>query len=197
MADVLFLSEAVLKQQSILQDNVDMKVVTPIIREVQYYYVLPILGTALYEDLVAKVAAGTLSNTEKDLLDDYIIPCMVQYCKYELPMAMNYKYFNKSVGVQNADNMNPASLDEIRAIEDRAKNKAEWYAERLTKYLLANPTLFPLYLSQPNANIDTIYAKRTNYTSGMYLGDNGCCMGDDNFKGIRIQPSEYRKCSYC
>jgi hypothetical protein len=29
---------------------------------------------------------------------------------------MNYKYFNKAVGVQNADNMQPASMNEIRDI---------------------------------------------------------------------------------
>ncbi len=133
MAKVLFLSEATLKAESILQDNVDMKVVSPTIYDVQQYYILPILGTSLYNDVVSQVQSGTVSAAYQTLLDTYIQPTMIWYCRYELPMNMNYKYFNKAVGVQNADNMTPASIEEIAYITDRAKNKAEWYAERLTK----------------------------------------------------------------
>jgi hypothetical protein len=197
MAKVYFLSEATLKAESILQDNVDMKVIAPTIWDVQNFYVLPILGTTLYNDLINKVRNNTLIGNDKNLMDIYITPTMVWYCRAELPLVMNYKYFNKSVGVQNADNMNPASLEEIGFLMNNAKNKAEWYAERLTKYLMSNQTLFPNYLNQINSNIDTIYAKRTNYTSGMVLGGSGCCKGDYNFTGIRNAPSEYNRNEGC
>ena len=197
MAKVYFLSEATLKAESILQDNVDMKVIAPTIWDVQNFYVLPILGTTLYNDLIDKVRHNTLTGNDKNLMDTYITPTMVWYCRAELPLVMNYKYFNKSVGVQNADNMNPASLEEIGFLMNNAKNKAEWYAERLTKYLMSNQTLFPNYLNQINSNIDTIYAKRTNYTSGMVLGGSGCCKGDYNFTGIRNAPSEYNRNEGC
>jgi hypothetical protein len=184
MAKVMFLSEATLKQESILQDNVDMKVVTPTIYDVQNYFILPILGTSLYKDISSEIESGTVSQKYKDLLDLYIQPTMIWYCRMELPLNINYKYFNKAVGVQNADNMNPASMDEIQMLMDRAKNKAEWYAERLTKFLLANQTTYPLYLTQTNVDIDTIFANRTNYTSGMVIGGSDCCRGSYNFQNI-------------
>jgi hypothetical protein len=184
MAKVMFLSEATLKQESILQDNVDMKVVTPTIYDVQNYFILPILGTSLYKDISSEIEDGTVSQKYKDLLDLYIQPTMIWYCRMELPLNINYKYFNKAVGVQNADNMNPASMDEIQMLMDRAKNKAEWYAERLTKFLLANQTTYPLYLTQTNVDIDTIFANRTNYTSGMVIGGSDCCRGSYNFQNI-------------
>ena len=180
----MFLSEATLKQESILQDNVDMKVVTPTIYDVQNYFILPILGTSLYKDISSEIEDGTVSQKYKDLLDLYIQPTMIWYCRMELPLNINYKYFNKAVGVQNADNMNPASMDEIQMLMDRAKNKAEWYAERLTKFLLANQTTYPLYLTQTNVDIDTIFANRTNYTSGMVIGGSDCCRGSYNFQNI-------------
>jgi hypothetical protein len=197
MAQVILLSEATLKQRSILQDNVDMKVVSPAILDVQEEYILPILGTSLYNDLLEQVRTNTLTNDYRTLLDDYITRCMIWYCKFELPMDLTYKYFNKSVGVMNAENMNAASMDELQYVLNRAKNKAEWYAERLTKFLLSNPTKYPLYLNQPNAQIDTIFAKRTNYTSGLSLGDGDCCMGDYNFKGIRIDRGQFQDCKWC
>jgi hypothetical protein len=184
MAKVMFISEATLKQESILQDNVDMKVVTPTIYDVQNYFILPILGTSLYKDISSEIEGGSVSQKYKDLLDLYIQPTMIWYCRMELPLNINYKYFNKAVGVQNADNMNPASMDEIQMLMDRAKNKAEWYAERLTKFLLANQTTYPLYLTQTNVDIDTIFANRTNYTSGMVIGGSDCCRGDYNFQNI-------------
>lgn len=195
---VLFLSETTLKERSVVQQNVDMKVVTPSILDVQERYILPIMGTALYNLVVDQIRNSNLSAANRTLLDDYITRTMIWYCRMELPMDMNYKYFNKSVGVQGSDNTTPASIEELQYIQNRAKNNAEWYATRMTKYLLSNPDLYPLYLNQPDANIDTIFANMTNYTSGMVLGGDGCCKGRYNFQNIPIQPAEIRvQCSIC
>ncbi len=197
-AQVLFLSEQTLKQRSVLQDNVDMKIVTPTIIEVQEFYILPILGTSLYNELKTQIAASTVSTANKNLIDNYITNTMIWYMQVELPLAMNYKYFNKSVGVQNADNMQPASMSEIRDIMDEARNKAQVYAERLTKFLLANTTTYPLYLTQTGVGIDTIFPQRTNYNSGLLIDGDGCCSGRYNFQGIKIEPRELTKpCTYC
>jgi hypothetical protein len=113
-------------------------------------------------------------------------------------MNINYKYFNKAVGVQNADNMNPASIDEIQYIRNESKNKAEWYAQRLTLFLMENNTTYPLYLNQTNVGIDTIFAKMNNYTSGMVLADESCCRGQYNFQNIPMSPRMIRKeCTFC
>lgn len=198
MARVLFLSEATLKTESVLQDNVDMKVVTPTIFDVQSMYILPIMGTALYNDISAKIAAATLSSDEINLMDLYVTPTMIWWMRYELPMVMNYKYFNKSVGTMNSDNMTPLSESEMFKLMDHTKNKAEWYSERLTKYLLQNNLIFPLYLNQTKVGIDTIFAKRTNFNSGMVLHNDNCCAGKYNFQNIPIAPAEIRvHCSIC
>jgi hypothetical protein len=106
--------------------------------------------------------------------------------------------FNKAVGVQNADNMNPASLDELIYIKNEATNNAQEYAQRLTKYLLANEEQYPLFLNQPNVEIDTFLAKMNNYNSGMVLDGDGCCEGDYNFRGIPHSPLMARKpCYWC
>ena len=198
MAVVILLSEQTLKERSIIQDNVDMKVVTPTILDVQEFYIMQILGTSLYNDLLSHVEKNTLTAAYRELLDEYIIRTMIWYWRVELPLVMNYKHFNKSVGVQNAENMTPASLEEIYVLRNEAKNKAEYYAERTTKFLLSNTTIYPLYLNQPGVSIDTIFAKRTNYTSGMFLGGDDCCKGDHNWTNVPIEPAEIRRpCTNC
>ena len=195
-AEVLFLSEQTLKDRSVLQDNVDMKVVKPTITDVQKYYILPIMGTQLYNEVINQIRTSTLTVLNTTLLNDYITDVMVWYCRMELPMAMNYKYFNKAVGVQNADNMQPASMQDIERLMDDARNKAQVYAQRMTNYLLANSVQYPLYLNQVNTNVDTIFAKQNNYNSGLVLGDGNGCGGQYKFQGIKIQPSE-KRCSWC
>lgn len=195
-AEVLFLSEQTLKDRSVLQDNVDMKVVKPTITDVQKYYILPIMGTQLYNEVINQIRTNTLTNLNTTLLNDYITDVMVWYCRMELPMAMNYKYFNKAVGVQSADNVQPASMQDIEVLMNDARNKAQVYAQRMTNYLLANSVQYPLYLNQVNTNVDTIFAKQNNYNSGLVLGDGNECQGQYNFQGIKIQPSE-KRCSWC
>ncbi len=195
---VMLLSEATLKAESVLQDNVDMKVVTPTIYDVQTFYILPILGTALYNEIVEQVRTSSVSSANATLLDLYIQPTMIWYVRAELVTNMNYKYFNKSIGVQNADNMNPASLDELIFIKNEAINKAQEYAQRTTKYLLSNQTTYPLFLNQPDVNIDTFLAKMNNYNSGMVLGTDGCCMGKYNWTNIPKSPLMARDtCTDC
>ena len=76
---------------------------------------------------------------------------------------------NKSIATRSSENANAASLNDLLILEERFKNNAEWYSQRITNYLLTNSTLYPLYLS-PGNTIDTIVPKRTMYSSGMYLG---------------------------
>jgi hypothetical protein len=51
------------------------------------------------------------------------------------------------------------------------KNDAEWYSERITRYLMENRNAYPLWNSPPSA-LDTIYPNATNYRTGMVLDRN-------------------------
>ena len=93
---VLFISEDYVKNNSIIDDNVDMKLILPSIRDCQELRVHPILGTPLYEDLKSKITLGSLTANDTKLLDDYIAPCMLQWTIYECSVSMLFKYRNAS-----------------------------------------------------------------------------------------------------
>ena len=61
MANVLFISEAYLKNNTLIDDNVDQRIILPSIKNAQNMRLHPILGTPFYEDLKAKIVAGTLN----------------------------------------------------------------------------------------------------------------------------------------
>ena len=83
MATVLFISEETLKQETIISENVDPKLLVPTIKESQNIYLLPILGTSLYNQLVTQVSSNTVSAANVTLLDTYITHVLVKYCVYE------------------------------------------------------------------------------------------------------------------
>lgn len=100
MADVLLITESYLKEMSVINDNVDMKILKPTIIMVQDIYLQKILGTPLYEDLKTKITLSpTLSAypNEKALLDTYISKALVWYIKMEATMEFKFRYMNKGV----------------------------------------------------------------------------------------------------
>ena len=48
---IVLLSEEKLKNESVIQENVDPKIIKPVLKEVQSYYIIPILGSELYNDI--------------------------------------------------------------------------------------------------------------------------------------------------
>lgn len=167
---VIFISEQALKDNSIINENVDMKLLLPTIKLAQEKYILPILGTGLYNEIKTQITNSTLTVLNETLLDDYIQPCMVWWIMAEAPMPLTYKFMNKSVATRSSENAQPASLNDILKLEERFKDNAEWYSQRITNYLLANIQQYPLY-SNPGSGVDTFIPKRTMYSTGMYLGN--------------------------
>ncbi len=60
-------------------------------------YILPALGTALYERLQDGIANNNLTQIETSLLDTYITPTLVYYVMSELPMGLSYQFYNKGM----------------------------------------------------------------------------------------------------
>ncbi|CAB4178099.1 hypothetical protein UFOVP1015_37 [uncultured Caudovirales phage] len=173
MITSILLSEVRLKQLTVINENVDPKILTPTIRDVQEIYVHPVLGTALYNDIQTEIISDPdlSSNTDyKTLLTDYIQPFMAKAVQYECYQELNFKTTNKGVESKNGDNLSSASMNDIIALANRESSKMKIYQERLTRYLLQNAqAMFPLYLN-PGSGIDIITPHTQNNKGGIYLG---------------------------
>ena len=65
---VLFVSETYIKNNSLIDENVDVRLILPSIRDALELRIHPILGTPFYEDLKNKITAGTLNADEVSFL---------------------------------------------------------------------------------------------------------------------------------
>jgi hypothetical protein len=168
MAKALFISETALKQASIIDDNVNAKLLQQIIQSAQNLYIHPVLGTALYADIQAEIDDDDVSTRYQTLLDDWIQPALIEWVKYEGAPELTLKVKNKAIGKNNDEFLNSASIDEIRFVMSQWRNKAEVLTRRLQKYICANLTTYPEY--NENTEISDIKPVSETLFSGIYLG---------------------------
>lgn len=170
MATVLFIDEQYFKDFSIVNDNTDMKILTPTIEKVQDMRILPILGTALYNEIKTQINADDLSTENQTLLEEYVQKAMLWWVLYECPPVFVYRFMNKGVMKKSSDNSSSADLAEINFLMDRFKNDAEWYSERITLFLCQNSADYPLY-NNPGSGADTIAPNASNFETPFFLDD--------------------------
>ena len=163
----LFISESTLKERSLLDDNVDIKTLLPIIEVCQDRYILPLLGSSLFSTLKAHIEKNTLTISEKSLLNDYIAPALTWYITSESYRTLTFRIRNKAVLAGTGENLQLPSERELQRLKDDALNKAEWYAQRLADFLMANPDSFPDYISTQNSQGDSILPTRKAYSTGL------------------------------
>ena len=161
-------------RETTVNANVDTQLILPAIKRVQRNIILPILGTALYNDLLTKIGldADLSGYTDyKTLVDDYLTPTMVEFVNAEIPPDMTFKFTNKSIVKKNSENSQPVDLQELRNIIQRMTYRGQLEGEKVIKYLITNcNTLFPLYRT-PGNTLDTVFPRQTMFSTGMNLGN--------------------------
>jgi len=174
--NTLFISVQSIKDRTGLHANVDEKLVLPEIKTAQDMYILPALGSALYGELQTAVEAATYTQLQTTLLDDYIVDCLIYFVMSELPQGLSFQFYNKGLLRKTGENQESPSMQDMIDVANRYKARAEFYKQRLIKYLKQNNALYPNYLNF-GSGIDSIKPDNEGYTVSMYLGD-ACCSDD-------------------
>ena len=170
MAKVLLVSEKTLKENSVINNNVDSMYLLPAIEYAQDAGLQPLIGTKLYNKIMDLVATGDI-QTETDykfLLDEYITPYLINKVTADVQLPLAYKLRNQGLVQQTGENTYVPSLRDTQYIIQHYENQANFYGGRLSDYLRANRSMFPEYCS-----IDSCADIRSNsgaYKTGIYLG---------------------------
>ena len=185
--NVLFISEQYIKDSSYIDENIDIKLLRANILETQDIRILPMIGTALYNELKTQIAAGNLTSDNTTLLDTYISNALKYWVLHDSAYILQYKIMNKGIVQRSSENATNIDTTQLSDLMDFFKNRAEFYSERVTKFLIENDTVYPLY-NNPGNGVDTIQPNMQNYTQGWYLG------GTDNTYGLEIDYGKLNKC---
>jgi len=164
---VKFISLDLLKRNTTIQDNVDDDILVPFIYKAQDTKVQQALGTTFYNRLKEGVINDDLNADETTLLIDYIQPMLIEWTFYEVMPHLNYKFTNKAISKESSEWSTSSELNEIKYLDDRVRNMAEFYTKRLNVYLCDNESLFPQY--QNPDDDENLKRKDTSYFSGIYI----------------------------
>jgi hypothetical protein len=181
--NTLLMSDEMIKERSGVHGNLDAKLIYPDIKIAQDMYIMPILGTALYNKLLTAINANDWTGLDnyKSLLDVYIVDALMNYTLAEMPLS-SFQFWNKGLLRKIGLDTEVPSMSDMIDIANRYRTRGEFYANRLRLYLIQNAYLsFPEYL-QPGTGIDTVNPANKGFSTSIYLGeDNDCCNNPGGF----------------
>lgn len=168
-ANVLFISRNDIIKRAPINGNVDPDKIVPFIKTAQDKYLLILLGTVLYTKLQADVVADTITGVYKTLVEDYITDALVHYTVVEALPFLAYTIANGSIVKNTSEQATSPSKNDIDFLLQKELQTAQFYAERLVNYLIANNSLYPEY-NQTTGKSDNVSANKKNtYTGGWVL----------------------------
>lgn len=170
MARVFLVSTKTLKENSVINNNVDDMYVLPAIEYAMDAGLQPIIGTKLYNRLMDMVEDGIIENNDdyKYLLDEYITPFLLNKVTAEIQIPLAFKLRNQGVVQQTGENTYVPSLKDMQYVTQNYENKANFYGNRLSDYLKANRKKYPEYCSV-DCSAD-MPSNKNAYNTGIYLG---------------------------
>jgi hypothetical protein len=171
MNKVFLINENTLKNETILNDNVGAEYIMPAIETSQDIYLHQLIGSELLEKLYNLINTNTINNDEnaqyKTLIDEYI----TNYLKYkvlaEITIPLAYKYRSSGVMQSNTDHANNSQMKDAVLVQNHYELRANFYADRMSKFLNANSNSFPEYMSTRN-NAD-LRANPDSYQTNILL----------------------------
>ena len=167
--NILFINETLIKSRTAISDAIDGKQIKPTIKLAQDKYILPALGSGLYNRLQAGIDANDLTANEKLLLDDYVTDALLWFTIGEMVIATSYQFFSKGVLQKSSEESNTPSKGQLELLERKYMSNGEFYKQRLIDYLRENSELYQQYLDY-GSGFDAIAPQVQAYTSPIFLG---------------------------
>ena len=174
----LLISATTLKNNTTISESVDDNLIHPVILLAQDRYILPVLGTDLFEKLKTEVE-GTPAGDYLVLLRDYVSKCLCQFTLATLYPHLRLRATKHSVVEMTNEQGSSAFETGVKPLIDSSLTMGEFYRERLISYLSDKGTAaFPEM--DDNTGAGEMDRTSRNYYSGINM--------DQNFSdGFRIK----------
>ena len=147
LGETLIISEELLKLYSPLSRNVDVDKIYPFLHLAQPYFIEPILGTALLQELQAQIETGEITEENKALILK-TAPVLAYYGTYLAMRSLTYSITEKGITTESSENSSTIDRNSLGDYILSIKNQAEMYKEVLIKYLCRCALTYPLWRPQ-------------------------------------------------
>lgn len=145
--DILLTNEDYIKSNSVLNDNTAGEYILPAIYIAQRQGLEEIIGTALTRKIQQLVDNNTIEDNDNKhyltLLNDYIQDYLTYAAICEVIVAISFKLNNFGASRTEDEKQYNVTYAEVFNLRDYYKGKADYFAYRLQRYLIANYTNYP------------------------------------------------------
>ena len=145
MTSTFIISETKLRMFTDLNDNVDSELLKNAVREAQDIEIQRLLGSVLYDSILSQIDADTWTNSNyENLVNDYIQNSLLYWAYYYALEYIMLRPRNNGLLIPNGgENSSPADRSWFKQKRGSVQNKAEFYSQRLTEYLIQYQGSFP------------------------------------------------------
>jgi hypothetical protein len=166
MADYLFITPSEMKAQTILGGNVDQDKYLFVVADAQLSIIEPLLGTELYDVIVAGATAGTLAGDYATLYTNFVKPITKHAAIASYIKIANFQLANGGLFKNAPEGAEIVDQSEAEELANRYANLADMYILRFQKWICKN-TIAEYKLSQDEVNARTGISNK----SGWWLGE--------------------------
>jgi len=165
---ILIISPAFTKENTVLHYNIDDGYLKPLIDSTQNTFVRPILGSALFDEVLTQIKAGTVSADNETLIKDYLRDALKWEVCHKFTRIGTYKLRNKGAGTKSGDGFTPLSESELVTAKNIFKDNADFYRRKLKLYLKENSSTYPLYANPPTG-VDVVYPEQDTQWRSQFI----------------------------
>jgi hypothetical protein len=162
----LFISTTRIKKDTALGGSVDDNLLLPYILMAQDRYILPILGTDLYDKLISDIQGSSLAGDYLTLLQTFIQPCLVQFSFSTVLPFLRLRFVNNSVVTMDSEQGTSVSHEDLKPLINASMDQGEFLRERLIDYIQNNTSSFSEYSSNTGSDLQPT---TQNYYAGLNL----------------------------
>ena len=133
-----FISIDEIKQNNVINANVDSEYIEPALREAQNIFLREILGDALYNAIENRINGNNLTGKYATLVNQYIKPYLENRMLASLVIPLSMKIRNAGVIQQFDQGFNSSNVKDVNYLADYYNGRVEFYGNRMTTYLSKN-----------------------------------------------------------
>lgn len=147
---ILFASPAYIKENTVLHYNIDDGYLLPLINSIQQTFIRPILGSALYDQIITEIENNSVLVENSLLIKEYISPALKWEVCHKFVRIGTYKLRNKGAGKKGGDGFSALDSTELILAKNIFKDNADFFRKKIVLFLKENDSDYPLYKNPPS-----------------------------------------------
>jgi len=136
--ELLFITPQEASSSTILSGNIDIDKFLFCIANVQLTTIEPLLGTELYDKIVAEKTAGTLAGDYLTLFNDFIKPITKHESVAQFIEIASYIVDNGGIYKHSAEGKEVVDKQEAQFLSGKSKAMSQMYVQRFNKWISYN-----------------------------------------------------------